>query len=606
MAGPTPGPTPAQPPAGGGNIDVKPSSLWNVSGRVAGQQDPMMRGGNTLVQELQKYPDAGGAGTSAEKFAQAYKKIGNLWLEVLGKSVVSIGGVAVGFTETANAYTKADAAAHPKPGQAPEQRALPTVIDKDPKFAGVPDIKWGDDDGGDDLIRGAMEGIPEIVRDVLQPVAKHVFRVGKVADVHPFPQQHYLNSHCHSWMNASTVPGNTAAELTMIIGTITNHQKADWEAAMRTFCSALWGGTDWGQSRQGYQWAHTTGPHSARVATGSQPVMSVLMDVAVKISDCLREYAEAAVELNHDVFEELKRAMKQAAMSIIEDLEKAKEKPSIKSIAGAVTSVASGIGGATGLLLKFDVNTVLKLDKAKLNRIVDKYTGIVDGLTTRMEALKDVLDEAHRSAPKFEAGVARAHGFGSRSLNDFKHEQQWTVPGSNGNMAFDLAANEYLGGGHTLDKHVGKTDEQLAQRLRDQSDPSTTWPENAKPTIGGSSSFKTIGDAQRLTEQNLRLKQSEIDAWLASNPSDGQNKAFESKTPNDEVSGSYVSKQPTPNQDGSSGTIPGTGYKDHGLKAPAVDVTWVKTVLKYDSRLDPPYIIYTSMPSPRPKDLPAP
>lgn len=173
-------------------------------------------------------------------------------------------------------------------------------------------------------------------------------------------------------------------------------------------------------------------------------------------------------------------------------------------------------------------------------------------------------------------------------------------------MAFDLAANEYLGGGHTLDKHVGKTDEQLAQRLRDQSDPSTTWPENAKPTIGGSSSFKTIGDAQRLTEQNLRLKQSEIDAWLASNPSDGQNKAFESKTPNDEVSGSYVSKQPTPNQDGSSGTIPGTGYKDHGLKAPAVDVTWVKTVLKYDSRLDPPYIIYTSMPSPRPKDLPAP
>ncbi|MFD7786415.1 RNase A-like domain-containing protein [Streptomyces nojiriensis] len=604
MAGPTPGPTPAQPPAGGGNIDVKPSSLWNVSGRVAGQQDPMMRGGNTLVQELQEYPDAGGAGTSAEKFAQAYKKIGNLWLEVLGKSVVSIGGVAVGFTETANAYTKADAAAHPKPGQAPEQRALPTVIDKDPKFASVPDIKWGDDDGGDDLIRGAMEGIPEIVRDVLQPVAKHVFRVGKVADVHPFPQQHYLNSHCHSWMNASTVPGNTAAELTMIIGTITNHQKADWEAAMRTFCSALWGGTDWGKSRVGQQWAHTSPPPGTRTATGSQPVMSVLNDVAIKISDCLREYSEAAVELNHDVFEELKRAMKQAAMSIIEDLEKAKEKPSIKSIAGAVTSVASGIGGATGLLLKFDVNTVLKLDKAKLNRIVDKYTGIVDGLTTRMEALKEALDEAHRSAPKFEAGVARAHGFGSRSLNDFKHEQQWTVPGPNGEMAFDLAANEYLGGGHTLDKHVGKTDEQLAQRLRDQANPHNSWPENSRPTISGSSSFKTMGDAQRLTEQNLRLKQSEIDAWLASNPQDGQNKDFVSQTPNGEVSGRYVSKQPMDNQDGTPGKIPGTGYKDHGLNAPAVEVTWVKTILRYDSSLVPPYIIYTSMPAPRPSQGP--
>ncbi|MEU8497375.1 RNase A-like domain-containing protein [Streptomyces lavendulae] len=603
MAGPTPGPGPAQPPAGGGNIDVKPSSLWTVSGQVAGQQDPMMRGGNTLVQELQKYPDAGGAGTSAEQFAQAYKKIGNRWLEVLGKSVVSIGGVAVGFTETANAYTKADAAAHPKPGQAPEQRPLPTVIDKDPKFASDPDIKWGDDDGGDDLIRGAMEGIPEIVRDVLQPVAKHVFRVGKVADVHPFPQQHYLNSHCHSWMNASVVPSNTAAELTRIIGTITNHQKADWEAAMRTFCSALWGATDWGQSgpsRHGYQWAHTTGPHGAKVATGSQPVMTVLNDVAIKISDCLREYAEAAVELNHDVFEELKRAMREAATSIIDDIEKAKEKPSLKNIVGAVTSVASGVGGVTGMLLKFDVNTVLKLDKAKLNRIVDKYTGIVDGLTTRMNALQDVLDEAHRSAPKFEAGVARAHGFGARSLNDFKHEQQWTVPGANGNIAFDLAANEYLGGGHTLDKHVGKTDEQLAQRLRDQSNPAASWPENSRPTIGGSSSFKTIADAQRLTEQNLRLTQSEIDAWLASNPQDGQNKAFVSKTPNGEASGSYVSKQPTPNQDGSTGTIPGTGYKDHGLNAKAIDVNYVKTVLKYDSSLDPPYIIYTSMPAPRP------
>ncbi|MFE2272678.1 hypothetical protein ACFXB4_26005 [Streptomyces lavendulae] len=117
MAGPTPGPGPAQPPAGGGNIDVKPSSLWTVSGQVAGQQDPMMRGGNTLVQELQKYPDAGGAGTSAEQFAQAYKKIGNRWLEVLGKSVVSIGGVAVGFTETANAYTRPTRRPTPSPGR---------------------------------------------------------------------------------------------------------------------------------------------------------------------------------------------------------------------------------------------------------------------------------------------------------------------------------------------------------------------------------------------------------------------------------------------------------------------------------------------------------
>ncbi|MFE2129549.1 RNase A-like domain-containing protein [Streptomyces amritsarensis] len=598
MAGPTPGPTPAQPPAGGGNIDVKPSSLWTVSGRVAGQQDPMMRGGNTLVQELQKYPDAGGAGTSADKFAQAYKKIGNRWLEVSGKSVVSIGGVAVGFTETANAYTKADAAAHPKPGKTAEQRPLPTVIDKDPKFASVPDIKWGDNDGGDDLIRGAMEGIPEIVRDVLQPAAKNIFRVGKVADVYPFPQQHYLNSHCHSWMNASTVPGNTAAELTSIIGTITNHGRADWEAAMRTFCSALWGATAWGQSgpsRHGYQWAHTTGPHGAQVATGSQPVMAVLADVAIKISDCLREYAEAAVELNHDVFEELKRAMKKAAMSILDDLEKAKEKPSLKTIAGAVTSVASGAGGAVGLLLKFDVNTVLNLDKAKLNRIVDKYTGIVDGLTTRMEALQKVLDEAHMSAPKFEAGVARAHGFGARSLEDFKSTSQtWLkIDSATGKYVLDLSANEYMADGHTLDKHVGKTDEQLAQRLRDQqgNGPTQAWP-YGKPKPSASSAFPNYQRAQELTQYNLNQNAAAIEAWIKGPPPppEGDVEPFTSTAPNGEVSGRSVSKQPTNPAD------PLSGYKTGGIKSEAQDVTGIETRLKYDSSRNPPFTVMTSMP----------
>ncbi|MFF3676497.1 RNase A-like domain-containing protein [Streptomyces sp. NPDC002120] len=598
MAGPTPGPPssgPAQPPAGGGNIDVKPPQLWGVSGRIARAQDPMMRGANTLLKELKEYPDAGGAGTEAEKFAAAYKKIGNRWLEVWAKSVVSVGGVAVGFTETANAYTKADAAAHPKPGTTPEQRPLPTVIDKDPKFDSVPDIKWGDDDGGDDLLRGAMEGIPEVIRDVLQPVAKNIFRVGKVADVHPFPQQHYLNSHCHSWMNVSTVVTGAADELTMAIGSITNHQKADWEAAMRTFCSALWGATDWGQSRHGYQWAHTSPPPGTRTPTGSEPVMSVLNDVAIKISDCLREYAEAAVELNHDVFEELKRAMKKAAMSIIEDVEKAKDKPSLKNIVGAVTSVASGAGGLTSLLLKFDVNTVLKLDKAKLNRIVDKYTGIVDGLTTRMNALQDVLDEAHRSAPKFEAGVARAHGFGARSLEDFKSTSQtWLkIDSATGKYVLDLGANEWMANGHTLDKHVGKTDEQLVMRLRDQqtAGPTTAWP-HGKPRPSGSSAFPTYERAQELTQYNLNQNAAAIEAWIKGPPppADGAVEPFTSTAPPGETSGRSVSKQPTNPAD------PLSGFKQGGMQAKVEDVTGIDTRIRYDSSRNPPFTVMTSMP----------
>ncbi|MFF9398950.1 RNase A-like domain-containing protein [Streptomyces sp. NPDC014744] len=588
------GPAPARTPGGKGTIDVRPSHLWSVSGRVATQQESLVRGANSLLRELGKYPDAGGAGTEAQRFAHAYKKIGNRWLEVWGRSVLSVGGVAVGFTETANAYTRADVASDPKPGKTAEQRPRPAVIDKAPNFGSVPDIKWGDFDGGDDFERGMMEGIPEIVRDVLQPLCKYVFRVGRVADVHPFPQQHYLNSLCHSWMNVSVVATMVADQLSQAVGTITSHRQADWEAAMRTFCSALWGGTAWGQQRQGYQWAQTanSGPGTPRLPTGSEPVLAVLKDTADNIATILREYAEAAVDLNRDVADERERAMREAAKEIIEDLAKPKSPKSI------LTAVTSAIGGGAGLLLSFDVKTVLNFDTARLNRIVDTYTGILEGLTTRMEALKEPLDEAYLSAPKFEAGVARAHGFGARALEEFKHEQRWTEAGSNGNHTFDLASNEYLGGGHTLDKHVGKTDEQLAQRLRDQAEDNNNWPEQRKPTIGGSSSFKDMGSAQRLTKHNLRAKQSEIDAWLATNPPEGKTQAFTSPAPGGEVSGRYVSKQPTPDPNGSGNTVPGTGYKDHGLNAKAIDVNNVKTILKYDSRLDPPYIIYTSMPAP--------
>ncbi|MFD7897159.1 RNase A-like domain-containing protein [Streptomyces sp. NPDC059743] len=587
MAGPS---TPVQSPGGNGTIDVKPSDLWSVSGRVAAQQDFLVRGANKLLEELGKYPDAGGAGTEAQKFAQAYKKIGNRWLEVWGRSVLSVGGVAVGFTETANAYTRADAAAHPKPGKTAEQRPRPAVIDKAPNFDSIPDIKWGDDDGGDDFLRGLMEGIPEIVRDILQPLCKNVFRVGRVADVYPFPQQHYLNSLCHSWMNVSIVVTMGADQLIQAVGAITNHQQADWEAAMRTFCSALWGGTAWGRQRHGYQWAQTagSGQGTPRVPTGSQPVMAVLKDTADDIATVLREYAEAAVDLNRDVADELQRAMWKAAKEILEDLAKPKDP---KSVLGAVTSV---IGKGAGLILSFDVKTVLNIDTGRLNGIVDKYTGILEGLTTRMEALKEPLDEAYLSAPKFEAGVARAHGFGARALEEFKDSQVWLKVDSNGNYDLNLAANEYMENGHTLDKHVGKTDEQLAQRLRDQQSngPTQAWP-HGKPIPSSSSAFPNYQRAEGLTEYNLNKNKASIEAWIKGPPPppDGEVQSFYATAPNGETSGRSVSKQPTDPND------PLSGYKQGGLNAKAYDVTGIDTRLKYDSSRTPPFTVMTSMPS---------
>ncbi|WP_424568359.1 RNase A-like domain-containing protein [Streptomyces sp. CH-036] len=280
--------------------------------------------------------------------------------------------------------------------------------------------------------------------------------------------------------------------------------------------------------------------------------------------------------------------MWKAAKDIIEDLAKPKD---LKSALGAATSL---LGSGAGLLLSFDVKTVLNLDTAKLNGIVAKYTGILDGLTTRMTALEGPLDEAYRSAPKFEAGVARAHGFGTRALEEFKDSKVWLKVDSTGNYDLNLAANEYMANGHTLDKHVGKTDEQLAQRLRDQQSggPTTAWP-HGKPMPSGSSAFPNYQRAEELTERNLNRNKAAIEAWIKGPPpaSDGDVKSFYDKVPSGETSGRSVSKQPVDPND------PLSGYKQGGLNAKAYDVSGVDTRIRYDSNRNHPFTVMTSMPS---------
>ncbi|MGW7171209.1 hypothetical protein ACWGH3_39400 [Streptomyces sp. NPDC054884] len=89
-----------------------------------------------------------------------------------------------------------------------------------------------------------------------------------------------------------------------------------------------------------------------------------------------------------------------------------------------------------------------------------------DGLTK----LKPALEEAKRSVPTYAAEEARAEVFGARSLNDFKTEHQYIRDADEKNhfYALDLAGQEGIHNSHVIDKHVGKSDEQLAQRLRDQ------------------------------------------------------------------------------------------------------------------------------------------
>ncbi len=59
-------------------------------------------------------------------------------------------------------------------------------------------------------------------------------------------------------------------------------------------------------------------------------------------------------------------------------------------------------------------------------------------------------------------------------------------------------------GGHLLDKHVGKTEQQLKDRLQ------------REPRISGSSSFYDQDVAEKTTHQALSTHQQQIDNWLKS------------------------------------------------------------------------------------------
>ncbi|GAA4001542.1 hypothetical protein GCM10022384_55540 [Streptomyces marokkonensis] len=272
------------PPGPSGTIDVKPADLHHVSGGVASQQTVMDRGAKSLLEDLREYPDAGGYGTSPQAFATSYVKVGNRFLEVWAKSVVSIGGAAVGFASTANTYAKAEAANDPTGKAKPVVQPLPKVIEKAPDYGSVPNLKWGDDDGGDDFIRRLLEWVPGPVRDVLRPVVKHAFRMGKVAEVYPFPQQHYLNSLSKAWGMTTTVTLSTVETgLSGNVSSITQQTNSEWYDAMRQFCSSLWGTTYWGKTRVPYEWKHD----SSSSQTANHPVMTVLFDTVHAVTDYL-------------------------------------------------------------------------------------------------------------------------------------------------------------------------------------------------------------------------------------------------------------------------------------------------------------------------------
>ncbi|MFE6227174.1 RNase A-like domain-containing protein [Streptomyces sp. NPDC057854] len=563
--------TPPPPSAQSGTIDVTPSDLYRVSGQFAKEQTNLHKAANTLLRELGEYQDAGGYGTSAQAFSAAYTKVGNRFLEVWARSVVSVGGAAVGFTTTANNYVKADAASDPSGTKQALTVPPPPVMETAPAYPRVTDLKWGDDDGGDRIWVRILEWVPEPIVDAVRVAVKHAYRMGRVPDVYPYPDQHHLNSLSEYWGHANRSLFLVEGSLTGYMAGITSQADSEWHDAMRTFCSSLWGTTAWGKSRAGYEWKHDT---AGSGAGASHPVLAVLADTSRKVSELLRDFAEAAAELNAKVYDEYLEAVKKAVLDV--DLKDGFDLKDVKGIFKGVVKGAAAVG----------LNIPLNIDTSAMNAIVNRYERRVDALTRQFDDMIAPLDEAFMSAPSFHAEEARAQSFGARALHEFKPVHTYTVPGEDPKNHFfpiDLAGQEGIEGSHPVDKHVGKTDEQLAQRLRDQE---TVRPDGtvAPRAI---STFTDHASAQRLTQLVLDdIRNAElIERWTERQKDPNQ------YNPNSKPSYSLSFNEVT------GRSLSRADFAADGFQAQAKDVHSVKVTLKYiGDHTDPPFIVLTSMP----------
>ncbi|MEV8366522.1 RNase A-like domain-containing protein [Streptomyces niveus] len=555
------------PPDANGGFDVGPAHLHYVSYQLRNSQIAFSQQAGSVLGKLEENENAGGCGLGPEAFAAAYAKVAKRFFEVWDKAVEGVGGASVGLTMTANYYVGAEHRAHPTPGPPPTYPPPSVLTGKG--YRPVPELGWGnppDELGwGHDFFNTVSAGIGAVGGTVLRPILKYALRHGKVADITPGGDDLALPKISVAWTQAKGSAKKAAGEFDAAVSFVTpSSGHSEWQDAMKTFCSSIWGTTAWGKDRSGHKWAHRG---------GQQPALDVLMDTAQGLASGIDGFCAEVKKFR----------------SVMED---------VYIDAGRKTFEVNGfldlisLGGGP---FEYAVEFIYHLDTGRLDAAVDEYNRAVHSLAKDLDRLMPALDEAHMSVPAYSAQEARGEGFGARALNEFKQKPNYTVPGKHGenhSYPIDLANHEGVNNGHTLDKHVGKTDEQLAQRLRDQGTaPTATW-QHGKPSIGGASTFASTEKAQELTQHNMDHNSAKIKEWLDGPPppTNGDKQPFDSLAPNGEYSGRSISKQPDVN-------IPGTGFKYHGLEADAVPVKGIRTVLRYDDSLDPPFTVLTSMPS---------
>lgn len=551
------------PPNSSGGFDVKPAHLYYTSYRIRDEQFTYNTAAKNLISGLSGYQQVAGNGEGPGAFADAYGKVAKRFFEVWAKSVASVGGAAVGLTLTANNYAAADWFIVHKQFGPPPMKQPPAVIETPPDYGEVPDIKWrgtnADSDWG--IVR-ALGHVPDFLADHVEKVIDEGLRLGKLYEITPGMTDDLGKVAAH-WKDCAAAALTTSDNLAGDIGYITDGRNNEWQSAMRSFCQTIWGTTAWGKTRgtpaQPWKTSGNVAPADRR------PVITVLNDTALAIEKACHD-ALAAQKTMRDI---VVPAAVEAAKQMIEDTAKSLENP----LNDFLDTVSEGMALVGKMVMSFRSH----MPYDRIHTAVDTFQQACHELATELLSRMESLDEAYLSAPTFQAEEARSEGFGARSLNDFKHEHKWTVqgdPAGSHKYPLDLANQEYMGNAHGIDKHVGKTDEQLVQRLRDQSS-----------GIPAASSYANLQDAQKYTQQCIDQNNRKIEDYLASGPP--------YHPPSLVLKSDFGTNGPVTGR-----SITRADYDaDPATAASRVtDAHEVQVRIKPDSNLDPPFVVVTSTP----------
>ncbi|MGV9939804.1 RNase A-like domain-containing protein [Streptomyces sp. NPDC003401] len=544
------------PPGNFVGFDVQPQHVYYASYMLRNAQYDFVGRARNLVDALDGYAHAVGCGTGPEAFVKAYADVAASFLDVWNKTTEGVGGAAVGLTVTANNYAQADHATHP---------LTPAVATKNPpdvlRNAGVAgpvaDLGWGgargEDGWGNAIIDEVSGALSTIGAEVLRPILGHALRHGKVADITPGGDDLALPEIAKLWRQAAKDAKTSAEAFDDAIAYLTNPAVGhdEWQGAMKQFCSAMWGTSDWGKEHHGYKWAHRE---------GKQPALDVLQDTARDVATACDGVGTEVTKVRSVIIEVYKdAAAKTFTMKSFKDL---------FELLGKLPELAGEF--------------IANIDTGRLDEAVDSYNRRIHDLGDGLVKLKPALDEAGNSVPTYAAEEARAEAFGARSLNDFREQPLYTVPGEDKDNHFytvDLANQEGVHRSHVIDKHVGQSDAQLLNRLRDQ------------PGINAASTFTDLATAQKATQGAMDEIGPSDSPANAGKPNVGVNNPgkIENWLSRPRTDNSKLELDPVEFDHATGRTIPSGSTSAH-------DTYSVKVILKYKNGIDPPYVVLTSMP----------